>query len=71
MFNIIAILFLLISITGYLYVKKGFFKSFYHDILEWCLPNENTEIWSDGVNTHAICKYCNREIIQDSQGNWF
>lgn len=24
-----------------------------------------------GINTKSICKYCEKEIMQDSQGNWF
>lgn len=25
----------------------------------------------NGVNIHAKCKYCGKDIIRDSQGNWF
>jgi hypothetical protein len=29
-------------------------------------------IWAkDPVNVHSTCKYCGKEIMQDSQGNWF
>ena len=60
----------LFLICAPLYCKFGLFKWFYHDILEWHEP-DNSPQWSDGMSSHAICKYCGREIMQDSQGNWF
>ena len=53
------------------YVKTGLFKSLYHNILGWCEPDESSPMWSDGCSMHAKCKYCGKEIMQDSQGNWF
>ena len=53
-----------------LYFTCGFFKFFYHDILEWHIPDGKGETF-DGVNRYTHCKYCGEEIIQDSQGNWF
>lgn len=53
-----------------LYFTCGFGKRFYHDTLEWHIP-DNTEETFDGVNRHAHCKYCGEDIVQDSQGNWF
>jgi hypothetical protein len=38
--------------------------------LGWHKP-DNTQIYMDEVNVHSICKYCRREIMLDSQGNWF
>jgi len=37
--------------------------------LRWHKPKE--EITKDEVNTHSICKFCGKEIMQDSQGGWF
>lgn len=54
-----------------LYFKLGWFKFFYHDILGWHTPDKKIEQWSDGCSQHAICKHCGRDIMQDSQGNWF
>ena len=25
----------------------------------------------DGCNTHSTCSKCGKEVMQDSQGNWF
>lgn len=54
-----------------LYFKFGWFKGFYHDILGWHRPDYNKGMTCDEVNTHAVCKHCGKEIMQDSQGNWF
>ena len=54
-----------------LYFKKGWFKRFFHDLMKWHRPDENTPIWCDGCSDHCVCKYCGEEIMQDSQGNWF
>ena len=53
-----------------LYLKTGLFKFFYHDMLGWHQPDNSPE-WFDGCSTHSVCKHCKREIMQDSQGNWF
>lgn len=61
-----------VFMTGALgYFLFGLFKKLYHDLLHWHLPEDNGEQWSDGCNQHAICKYCGKEIMMDSQGNWF
>lgn len=52
-----------------LYETFGLFKWFYHDILGWHKPTDEREF--DGCNTCLHCKYCGKEIMQDSQGNWF
>ena len=71
--SIEIVLFLVFLILFYgsihLYEKKGKFKKFYHDILEWHQPEG--EIYFDGCNTHSTCKYCGKSIMQDSYGCWF
>lgn len=57
-------------INSYLYFKFGFLKFFYHDLLDWHRPDDSPQ-YSDGCSQHAKCKYCGRDIMQDSQGNWF
>lgn len=52
-----------------LYLKFGWFKVFYHDVLQWHEPID--EEWFDGCIFCSRCKYCGKEIMQDSQGNWF
>ena len=54
-----------------LYFKLGLFKGFYHDIMGWHKPDYSKDSWDDGCSLHAVCKYCEKEIMQDSQGNWF
>ena len=69
--EVIGILIAIMWITGVLYlVTKGrVFKWFYHNVLEWHLPNEEQRF--DGCSIHSTCKFCGKEIMQDSQGNWF
>lgn len=52
-----------------LYLEFGWFKGFYHDVLGWHEPIDKE--WFDGCNFCSHCKYCGKEIMQDSQGNWF
>jgi hypothetical protein len=54
-----------------LYFKWGKIKWFYHDVMEWHMPNEDDPEYFDGCSVHAKCKHCGKGIMQDSQGNWF
>lgn len=59
-------------LCGILYVRFGWFKPVYHDILGWHEPDETKSAkWFDGASWHCMCKYCRKPIMQDSQGNWF
>lgn len=42
---------------------------FFHDLLGWHKPNERESF--DGCSVHSHCRFCGREIMEDSQGNWF
>ena len=64
-------LYLLSVILCPLYFKWGIFKRFYHDMLGWHQPDEIASVYFDGLSTHDICKHCGKDIMQDSQGNWF
>lgn len=44
-------------------------RNFKCNVLDWHIPKNPIEF--DGVSWCSQCKYCNREILQDSQGNWF
>ena len=57
-------------IASILYFKFGFLKFFYHDLLGWHRPDDSTQTF-DGISERAICKYCGKVILRDSQGNWF
>lgn len=54
-----------------LYFKFGWFKRFYHNVMEWHTPDDAVDEWHDGCSFHTKCKHCGKEIMQDSQGNWF
>lgn len=44
-------------------------KRLFHDILGWHTP---TYIYStNGISIKSRCRICGRNILQDSQGNWF
>ena len=39
--------------------------------MNWHRPKESEENSFDGCSEHNHCKFCGKEIMQDSQGNWF
>lgn len=53
-----------------LFFLFGAFKFYYHDILHWHRPDDSPRR-HDGLREHSTCKYCGKDIMQDSQGNWF
>ena len=66
---IVAGLIFFFSSVSYWLTKGKIFKRFYHDLLEWHIPNN--EEGFDGCSFTSTCKICGKEIMQDSQGNWF
>ena len=71
--TIVVITIAIMWIAGVIYlVTKGkVFKQFYHNILEWHIPDDLSYEGFDGCSIHSVCKICGKEIMQDSQGNWF
>ena len=67
---LIIFAFIISVIFPILYIKFGWFKKFYHDILHWHEPDDSPS-WYDGCSIHCKCKYCGKDIMQDSQRNWF
>lgn len=59
-------LFLVLAI---LYLAIGWNRWLFHNILGWHKPIK--EKIFKGINIISKCKYCGKEIAQDSQGNWF
>ena len=53
-----------------LYFRYGFLNFFYHGLMGWHRPDKYAR-FSDGCSIHSRCRYCKKEIMQDSQGNWF
>jgi hypothetical protein len=46
-------------------------RKFLCNVLDWHKPSY---LFVPGVfncNTHSYCRYCDVEIVRDSQGNWF
>lgn len=41
----------------------------HHDIMGWHKPDGSH--FNDGCSEHSHCRFCHKEIMQDSQGNWF
>ena len=68
---VLVVVLITFIITALLYLKTGMFKRFYHDFMEWHLPDENIPSHYDGCSIHSKCKYCGKDITQDSQGNWY
>ena len=68
---LVMALYMLTLIGAPFYFKFGWFKRFYHDVMQWHVPGNDDILWFDGCSRHSICKYCGNEIMQDSQGNWF
>ena len=44
-------------------------RKFMCEVLGWHKPKDR--MMFDGCNIHSVCRYCGKEIMQDSQGNWF
>lgn len=43
---------------------------FAHDIMGWHNGKGGPRSF-DGCSLHATCSICGKEVMQDSQGNWF
>ena len=70
---IFILIFLLLSILIFMFgailyhISKGkIFTKFYHDVLSLHIP-----IDKDKLSTYNFCRICGKEIMMDSQGNWF
>lgn len=72
-FALLLLIFFIFIIGGLLWCFKPFKpgKWFYHDILKWHAPDPKASVKFDGASFHTYCKYCGKEIMLDSQGNWF
>jgi len=68
--SILAI-FLVTWVCGIIYLATSgkVCKWFFHNVMKWHLPNNEESF--DGCSIHSTCKFCGKEIMQDSQGNWF
>ncbi len=44
-------------------------REFKCNTLDWHKPIPTSTF--DGVNLKSRCRYCNKVILKDSQGNWF
>ena len=69
--SILAGLIILFLVCSLFYLCFGWFKFLYHDALGWHEPAKDAEQSYNGCNIKSTCKYCGKEVLQDSQGNWF
>jgi len=48
-------------------------QRFLCNVMGWHSPDHSERAGFNllGINLHATCKRCKRQIMQDSQGNWF
>jgi hypothetical protein len=46
------------------------FRRFLCNVLGWHRPS-GTGFVFDGCSFHSVCRWCGKEVMQDSQGNWF
>ena len=58
----------LLLICQPLYHRYGYGKRIYHNLLGWHLPVEQRQDWKGTL--YSQCKYCSRDIFQDSRGTW-
>ncbi len=42
-----------------------------HDLMIWHDGNGNGDKSFDGLSFHATCSICGKDVMLDSQGNWF
>lgn len=68
---VLASVLILLLVFSPIYLLTGFGKLFYHDILGWHMPDHSVNKTFDGCSVHSKCKHCGKDIMQDSQGNWF
>lgn len=69
LYVIVCIISIVVIVSVPLYLTTGIGKRFFHDRLGWHMPNNKRTF--NGYNVCSECKYCGKEIMQDSQGNWF
>lgn len=67
--EILAVSIVIFLCGAVLYLTTGLGKWFYHDVMEWHMPTDSQGF--DGCSFTSTCKYCGKEIMEDSQGNWF
>ena len=43
---------------------------FFHDVLEWH-DGDGSNVTFDGCSLVSRCKRCGKQVLQDSNGDWF
>ena len=69
--NALDLIFALIVLCpiGFMVMAATIFrKSLGHDVLGW---HDCDATGFDGASATGTCKYCGKECLMDSQGNWF
>lgn len=60
---------ILAEITSLLYFKFGWFKFYYHDILDWHIVGDSDPIIAEDGDVHFICEHCGEDITPDDCAN--
>ena len=71
--SIILVVLSIILLSSVLYIVTDgkLFHTIYHDIFKWHIPKDDEQATFDGCTLHSHCKLCDKEIMSDSQDNWF
>lgn len=48
-----------------------YFGKVFHKVLGWHFPKMDEPIEVEGAIIKSHCKFCDKEIQMDSQGNWY
>jgi len=51
--------------------KESPIRKLTHNYLGWHTVSKDQTQWHDGASFHCVCDQCGKEVMQDSQGNWF
>ena len=51
-------------------ILRKIYRKVFHDGLGWHNGKGGGTSF-DGCSVHATCSICGKEVMQDSQGNWF
>jgi hypothetical protein len=73
----IDMLSIFIIVVGVIFVSIGFYDRFFRfksrwfcDNLGWHDGNGSSHRF-DGCSLTSVCSRCGKQVLQDSQGNWF
>lgn len=51
--------------------KMNWWQKFMCNVMGWHNGNGKSKKSFDGLSFHSTCSRCGKEVMLDSQGNWF